>query len=1254
MDSCRRIISSLLCAVVICLGSGALDLARADALAEGFTSPPDSARPWVYWFWLDGNITREGITADLEAMRRVGIGGVLIMEVAQGIPPGPARLMSTQWRELFKHVAAEASRLGIEVNMNNDAGWCGSGGPWVKPEQAMQKVVWSETHVQVGDGAPRASPRRFEGILPQPRMIADSYRDIAVLAFPTLDGDDVRMADFSPKLTASVSDDIFRGGKLLLDGNPATGVPFPKPVPGKPQYVQFEFSQPYTARSLSLAISGPRQSQQGVVQASNDGREFKTIRQFNVQTPGASLNFDKVSVRYYKIVFTRSDLRADRLPLAEVELSPKYRIENFQGKAGFIRQQFPAHAPESILPPELVIGRDRIVDLSVRMEKNGRLVWDVPQGKWTLLRLGHTPTGAKNAPSPKEGQGLECDKFSKGAIEAHFSGFMGKLLDDAGPSGRKALKYTHIDSWEVGSQNWSSRFREEFQKRRGYDPLPFLPVMTGRVVESMEVSERFLWDLRRTCGDLLNENYAGRLQELARQNGMKLSIEAYGDGPTENLAYAGRANMPMGEFWVGGGASASCRAMASAAHVYGKPIVGAESFTAVPEHARWTNHPFSLKPLGDLIFCEGINRFVFHRYAMQPWLDRKPGMTMGPWGVHYERTETWWEQTGPWHEYLSRCQYMLQQGRFVADVCYLSGEGSPNDLPGRAGLNPVTPPGYDYDGCPPELALNGMSVKEGRLVLPSGMSYRVLVLPPGDAMTPTLLRKIKDLVEAGATVIGQRPVKSPSLADYPKCDDEVKALAAELWSDCDGKAITEHRCGHGRIVWGKPMEEVLTALGVPPDFRCREKGVPVHYIHRAIGDSDVFFVASGVPLPVEVHCSFRVRGKRPELWWPDSGRIESVAVYDERDGLISMPIRFEPCGSVFVVFHKGAERFDPVVTVARDGRQITPLPERKPKIVVQKAVYGVLGDPQCTRDVRAKVQQVVDGGEYSFQVALMAKGDDPAFGIVKTLIVDYTADGRKLTAAGKDPETISLEIGIPSEHVADIHRNADGRLVVEAWQPGRYELRTASGRTLQADIPTVPQPQEIGGPWELRFPRKWGAPEHVTLDRLISWTEHSDPGVKYFSGTATYRKVFVLSEQSKIQNLKSKIYLDLGRMEVIAQVRLNERDLGILWKPPFLVDITDAVNVGDNTLEVTVTNLWPNRLIGDEQLPDDCEWNEPGRLGGSAIKEWPQWLLEGKPSPTGRYTFTTWKHWTKDSPLLESGLLGPVEIRAVREIVVTP
>ncbi len=691
--------------------------AGASELEKNFIAPPLEARPWVYWFWLNSNITRQGISADLEAMKRAGIGGVLIMEVDQGAPVGPVAFMGAPWRELFKHAAAEAQRLGLEVNMNDDAGWNGSGGPWIKPEESMQKIVWSEVDLK--------GPRHFDSRLQQPETVAGFYQDIAVLAVPT---------------------------------------------------------------------------------------------------PGA------------------------------------FRIENIKAKAGFERGDI-VPAKENRLAPALLIARDRIVDLTAQLKPDGRLNWNIPAGPWTILRFGHTSTGAQCAPAPASGRGLECDKLSTEGIEAQFAGMMAKLIADVGPAAGKSLVATHVDSWENGAQNWTARMREEFCRRRGYDPLLFLPALTGRVVDSLSVSERFLWDWRQTISDLLVENYAGHLEKLAQQHGLRLTIEAYG-GPCDDMTYAGRADEPMAEFWVGGGAFETCKEMSSAAHTYGKRIIGAESFTA-DDSERWQEHPATIKALGDRALCAGINRFVFHRYALQPWLNFRPGMSMGPWGLHYERTQTWWELTPGWHEYLARCQSLLRQGLFVADICYLQPEAAPQ------GFLSHPCQGYDFDNCTAEAVLTRMSVKDGRIFLPDGMSYRLLVLPPVTAMTPPLLRKIKELAEAGATVIGPRPTQSPSLTDFPHCDEEVQRLGEELW-------------GKNKVLANQPPEKLLAVLGVPPDVRA-----PAHirWIHRRSGDTEIYFIARSLPGCEPTTCTFRVSGRVPELWWPDTGRIETAPVYREQEKL---------------------------------------------------------------------------------------------------------------------------------------------------------------------------------------------------------------------------------------------------------------------------------------------------------------------------------------------------------------------------------
>jgi len=1163
-------------------------------LAKSFAKPPASARPWVYWFPLSGNLSKKGITADFEAMARAGIGGLLYMEVDQGAPKGPADFAGPLWRELFTHACNEAKRLGLEINMNNDAGWCGSGGPWITPELSMQKVVWSETVVDGG--------KKFEGDLPKPPTVKDYYRDIAVLAMP------LPAAEEAKKTVEKVS--------------------LPRPEPDKPQIVPLEFSEPFTARSLTVTV-GVGKGVSGALEVSDDGKTFKTVQAFIGKPPMLSLSFGSVTGRYFRIVFTKlDDPKQKTIEISKAELSPQVQIASILEKASFTtKMNLPSRASWPVVPPELTIPRDKIVDLSGQMDAAGKLSWEAPPGKWLVLRFGHTTTGKDNHPAPESGRGLECDKFSKDAAAAMYNGLIGKLVaENKAVSGQgKVLVSTHIDSWEVGSQNWTPKMREEFQARRGYDLWKFLPAFTGRVVDSPEVTERFLWDLRQTVSDLIVENYAGEFRRLANKDGMRLSIEAYDGVPADEMTYGGQADEPMGEFWAWNKFSGSqwCVGMASAAHIYGKKILGAEAFTSVSTE-KWQGHPGMIKDLGDWAFCEGINRFVFHRYAAQPWdVNIAPGMAMGPWGLHYERTQTWWEQSKAWHEYLARCQYLLQQGLFVADVLYLQPEGAPTRfvVPPGAEIAPHIRGGYNFDGCTPEVVLTRLSVKDGRLVLPDGMSYRVLVLPDVETMTPRLLRKIKELSDAGATIIAgpKPPQKSPSFADMGAGDAEVKKLVGELWP---------------KLVTNKTAAEFLGEHGVKPDFSAS----PIlRHIHRTIGDTEVYFVANPEPKAVAATASFRVTGKQPEFWWPDTGRKEAALAFEEKDGVTTVPLSLEPSGSVFVIFRKPTSGTDAIVSATRNGEPVLPEKPRSAKIVIQKARYGVLSDPQQTRDVTAKVQALADAGTNSFPVADMAKGDDPAYKVPKTLKVDYTADGKPLSATGQDAEILALNtVAVDETPALDIARG-------EILQSGDYVFKTTGGKTQQQNV-SLPKAQEIPGPWEISFDPKWGGPAKATFNKLEDWSKRPEDGIKYYSGTAAYRKTF----EVKKPDSKSRTYLDLGKVAVMAEVKLNGKDLGILWKPPYRVDVTDALKDGENKLELKVVNLWINRQIGDEQLPEDKERNPNGTL-----KAWPKWLEEGKPNSTGRFTFSSWKLWKKDDPLVESGLIGPVTLISAKPITET-
>jgi len=1061
-------------------------------LQRSFRQPPSSARPHTWWHWVNDNVTKEGITADLEALAKAGVGGVQIFHVDVGVPAGPVKFHSPQWFALFRHAVQEAARLGLEVCVHNCAGWSSSGGPWVKPEHAMQMVVTSQIQVK--------GPTKFDGKLPQPETRAGYYRDIAVLAFPT------------PK------------GNL--------------------------------------------------------------------------------------------------------------RIENLRAKAAYDRTNDIVPARDKPIPSENIVKRSDIINLTDKLQPDGRLVWDVPEGDWTILRIGHTPTGKDNHPATPEGRGLEVDKMSREALDAFWKNAIEPLLREAGPLAGKVFNNVLVDSYEVGCQNWTPKFPEEFRKRRGYDLTLFLPVLAGYIVDSVEISERFLWDFRRTVADLFAENYYGYFAELCRKHGLLFSTEPYGNGPFEDLVCGGKADIPMGEFWVDGWAFETCKLAASVAHVYGKRFVGAEAFTATRNKGRWQTHPYLLKPFGDRAFCEGINRLIFHTTAHQPWLNVLPGMTMGPWGSHFGRTQTWWDNAKAWIDYLTRCQYLLQQGTFAADVLFFVGEHAPNSAPYRPDLKAK---GYDYDACPTEVLMQA-KVRNGKIVLPSGTSYEVLVLPNTDAMTPQVLRKIHELVFAGATVIGPKPTRSPSLQGYPQCDAEVQKRANEVWGNLDGKTVTERSFGKGKVYWGKTVEQVLALKGVKPDFEFKgSEFASLVWIHRCVGNLDIYFVANQRERWETVECAFRVRNKVPELWHPDTGEIERAPSFWERAGRTFVVLRLPPYGSVFVVFRPITKPVDAVVAFRHDGKNAW-LPERAPakQLEIRRAIYGVLDDPSKCVDVTQQLRAMVREGRLVVQASNAIAGDPAPF-IVKQLRVDYAVDGEEQTAIVREGEVLEIPDGADwiARFPADLRVNEKGQFELLAWKEGIYEVQTLAGKRRTVTVKALPEPLSLDSDWEVRFPPNWGAPEVVRFEKLISWSEHPDTGVRYFSGTATYVREFEVPESWFSKG--KVIVLDLGVVRHIAEVRVNGVLLGVKWKPPFRWEITKFVKPGRNILEVKVTNTWVNRLIGDEELPDDCEWHSDGRL-----RAFPQWFLEGKARPSGRLTFTTWKHYRKGASLEEAGLVGPV------------
>lgn len=989
-------------------------------------------------------MTREGLTADLEAMKRAGIGGALFLEVGIGIPRGPVQFMSEEWRLLFRHAVREAERLGIEIALGTGPGWCGSGGPWVKPENSMQHLVGAETAVRGPvrweDVPVRPKPRTpyfgERSLTPELKKQWESfYEDVLVLAYPTPHG---------------------------------------------------------TART------------------------------------------------------------------ADIDEKALYYRAPYSSKVG-VRPFLDAPAEHPAATPGSAVDSARVIDLTARLGSDGKLAWDVPDGDWTILRLGRTLTGQTTRPAPAPGLGFESDKFDAAAVDAHFEAFFGTLIRTIGEPKFKdrGLTTLHFDSWEMSSQNWSPRFREEFARRRGYEPLRFLPALLGRVVDSPEITERFLWDYRLTAQELVIEKHAVRLRELGRRHGLRFSLEPYDLNPCADLALGGVADIPQGEFWSQGFgflSEYSCIEAASIAHTLGRPVVAAEAFTANGNEA-WKQHPGSMKAQGDWAFCAGINRFIFHRYQHQPWLDRFPGMTMGPYGVYWERTQTWWDMVGAYHSYLARCQAVLQQGHSIADVLYLTPEGAPHVFrpPGtaaaKAGALPDHP-GHNYDGCDPETLIATASVHDGAIVFPHGTAYRLLVLPDFPTMTPRLLAKVEALLNAGATVVGEPPRKSPGLSGHPACDDQVRTTAERIWGNLQPGA--ERRVGRGRLVRHGPVEPLntdardsaksaeqvppgsgfrdlypsfeyisglLARSGLPADFVADK---PLRFIHRRVGAAEVYFVANGSDQPIAASCRFRVSALLPEWWDPVDGTRRTLPSFAAAaEGCTELALSLPAHGSGFVVFRQSATGSPDTAGLANSG-----------------------------------------------------------------------------------------------------HESASRRT---ASAPGTISTVAATGTptVLSTNFPSKTAVLELTAPWEVSFSPRWGGPERVVFASLVDWTSRPEPGIRHYSGKATYRTSFDLPSPAAgeaaaqpAHEVRADYFLSLGTVKNLASVRLNGRELGVVWCPPWSVRIPAAVlREKGNRLEITVANLWINRLIGDLPLPHDQ-----------------------------RYAFATRHPYKADSPLSPSGLLGPVRL----------
>jgi len=1100
----------LLVALLSTTAANAQTVAAADPLVDGFRDPPASARPRVWWHWLNGNITEDGITKDLEWMHRIGIGGVQTFDATLGTPQIVERrlpYMTPPWKHAFAHALATADRLGLEFAIAASPGWSETGGPWVAPRDAMKKLVWSETDIAGGIHfrGPLAPPPvttgpfqdiPFKDDEPGGTAVASPkpsfYTDVAVLAYPIAVG-------AAPPVMATDALGTPLNAAALSDASLVSAVDVAKGTAAAPGLAILRFAAPRTIRAATVFISDAKTTfsepeLRPIIEAEVDGI-WRKLADVPLGVVPTTLSFAPVSTRAVRLVLIPSAPSAPMAttigaPGAEIidifpkpPVSPTVRLGTFavsdaprvhraETKAGFdIALDY--YALET--PASSGVDPSRVIDLTTRLSPDGTLDWAPPPGRWRVLRLGSTLLGKTNHPATPEATGLEVDKYDGAAVRRYLETYLDHYHNAAGTGAiGKSLGALLTDSIEVGASNWTPGMVAAFKRLRGYDPTPWLPTLTGEVVGSAARSDAFLYDYRRTLADLVADAHYGTLAAVAHEHGLKVYGEALEDKRPvlgDDMAMRAHTDIPMAAMWTYGaeGPRATLigddRGAASVAHIYGQNLVAAESLTAA--FWPWAFAPADLRPMIDLEFANGINRPVIHTSVHQP-LDRAPGLSLAMIGQYFTRHETWAEMAKPWVDYIARTSFLLQQGRNVADLAYFYGEEAP--ITALNAVTPLTdvPPGWGWDYINAPALSDAVTVEHGLIVAKGGARYKALYLGgTSSRMTLPTLRRIAALAEAGATVIGKAPHGSPSLADDAGA---FAKLVTRLWAGGQ-----ETRVGAGRVIAVDSVAQGLARAAIAPDFHhSGPADAELAFVHRRTADADIYWVDNRQNRVAQIEASFPVSGRVPELWHAETGQSEPIS-WQRAGGSTVTPLTLKAHESVFVVFRK--------------------------------------------------------------------------------------------------------RTSLNSETVA---------------------------QTVETPVAT------LTAPWSVTFEPGRGAPATTTMTVLQPLDKSADPGIRYFSGIATYSSEFDVGQA----NVNKPLVLDLGSVGDVAEVRINARSVGTLWRPPYRVDIGSAVRVGRNRIEVRVANLWVNRLIGDAQ-PN-----------------------------AHKVTFTTLPTYRADAPLRTSGLVGPVVLSA--------
>lgn len=1086
--------------------------AQADDLADGFNNPPQSARPRVWWHWLNGNVTKDGIDKDLDWLARIGIGGVQNFDANLQTPQiVKERLvyMTDGWKDAFRHAVQTADAKGLEFAIAASPGWSETGGPWVKPQDAMKKLVWAQTEVEGG--------QRLKGALPAPPSVAGAfqsakffdplggmgggsdtlhhYGDARVLAYPVT-------TPPLPRPIVSQGDGKTLDGAALVDDDLESLVQVAKGDAAHPGALVLDYGKPVTIRSASLFVPHARppfgDPEYWPTLEVETTSGWQAIGRFGLTEVASTIGFAPVTGQRFRLLLSANDgakapslgegapgaVQIDifakpaspTLGIGDLRLSAEARIDQFEAKAGYaIASDYnrlnmgPADAP--------AIDPAKVIDLTDRLHPDGTLDWTAPRGtRWRIVRMGWSLTGKTNHPATPEATGLEVDKYDAAAVRRYLETYLAMYRDTVGADwiGKKGISALLTDSIEVGASNWTPRMVEEFKARRGYDPVPFLPTLTGAVVGSAARSDAFLHDYRQTLADLLADAHYGTVAKVAHEHGLTVYGEALENGRPvlgDDLAMRAHTDVPMAAMWTFNRGSAprptligDMKGAASVAHIYGQNIVSAESMTSA--FAPWAFAPADLKRVIDLEFVSGVNRPIVHTSVHQPVDDKVPGLSLMIFGQYFNRHESWANMAKPWVDYMARTGFLLQQGRDHADIAYFYGEDAPITALFEHGVPADLPRDYAYDFVNAEILATKASVQDGDLIAGKAR-YKALYLGGSSkVMTLATLQRIAALVEAGATLIGTAPERAPGLQDDPTA---FRALVAKLWS---GQPV-----GKGKVIASADIDTALAGAGIGADFRVTGSGDAGAYrfLHRALPDGDLYYVTNGKAQAEHVEARFRVTGRQPEIWRAIDGSAAPLSYRTEGSDTV-VPLDVGPEDAFFILFRKPAQ--------------------------------------------------------------------------------------------------------------------APSRTIAPA---------------------TVKPVATLSQPWTVRFQPGRGAPAEIAMPTLTALDKSSDPGVRYFSGEATYASSFTLPKGAKAG---APLWLDLGSVGDVAEVRVNGQVAGTSWFAPYRLDVGRLVKPGRNAIEVKVANLWVNRLIGDQQ---------PG---------------------AEKITFTAAPTYRPDAPLRPSGLIGPVTLSA--------